>query len=118
MIYPHVCRQCNHEWEVTKPVRDLDLSEFCPICQSVGKRVISKHQSFNGEKGWDPKYCPGLGTVIKSSTHRKKLIKERGLEEVGNEDLGKLDAQRERDLEKKIDHTLDEAAKEAYKGIT
>lgn len=55
--------------------------EDCPLCGGhQSKETINIIQDFHGEY-WDA----GLGEVVKSRQHRKKLMKEKGLEEVGNE---------------------------------
>jgi hypothetical protein len=38
-----------------------------------------------GTKVEDAYFCSGLGQVVRNSSHRKEIIRERGLIEVGNE---------------------------------
>lgn len=118
MIYPYKCLTCNHHWEVIKPVKDIDIAEICEVCQRIGKRYISVTH-FYGASDWDKaQYCHALGTVVKSDKHRAKLARSRGLEEIGNEDPVKIQAQRERDLEQKIDQNFELAAKDAYQELS
>jgi putative FmdB family regulatory protein len=117
MNYPYKCTSCNNHWEVIKSVKDIDLPAFCPVCQRVGKRYIARTH-FYGAGDWDKaQYCPGLGTVVKSESHRQKIAKSRGLEAVGNEDLNKIETQRQRDRDRQMDNNLEQAAKDAYQGM-
>lgn len=100
MIYPYRCDACNHTWEVIKRVAEIDAQERCPSCNQLGIRYIASRQSFSGEKVEDAYYCPALGTIVKSKSHRNRLAKDRGLIEVGNDDPPSnyhiYDAQREK----------------------
>lgn len=77
---------CGAHWEVVKRVAEIDNPEFCPKCKTHGVRYIAGRQSFYGAEVEDAYYCPALGTVVKNKNHRKKIAKDRGLEEVGNDD--------------------------------
>lgn len=115
--YEYECSACKNKWDVVKSMRDYDSAEFCGVCQRVGKRLISRTH-FYGAGDWDKaQFCPGLGTVVRSNKERRRIAKARGLEEVGNEDLSKFQSQAERDRERKIDDSLEQAAKDAYQEI-
>lgn len=54
---------------------------WCPICEKLDiDRTLNFITDFH-----DSYYDHGLGAVVKSRQHRKSLMKEKGLEEVGNE---------------------------------
>jgi hypothetical protein len=94
MNYPYVCKACEYEWDVSKRLKDIDNLEYCPECNYEGKRVLAPGY-FTNEKVEDSEFCPALGQVVKSQKHRLQIAKERGLEEVGNENVAKhCDARR------------------------
>ena len=89
MTYVYKCSnsQCSKVFDVTKPVRDLDVNEFCPRpgCQSPAERQFTARVHLMNTGSEDAAYDPAFGTVIKSKQHRKDLAKQRGYIEVGNE---------------------------------
>lgn len=87
MIYPYLCK-CGTEFDVTKTIHQIDLVEECPSCHSIAERIIASG-SFYGEKDEDASYDPALGCIVKNQIHRRKIAKDRGLIEVGNEDMNK-----------------------------
>lgn len=112
MIYEYSC--CNEIFEVIKPLREIDRVESCPICGDAARRIISQN-TFYGADDWDnAQYCPGLGQVVKSDKHRRKIARSRGLEEVGNEDMAKISAQWAEDRRRQDDARLESAARDAY----
>lgn len=112
MIYEYEC--CDDVFEVIKPVSDIDLPEDCPHCKKPARRIISK-SNFYGADDWDnATFCPGLGQVIKSNKHRAKIARQRGLEEIGNEDMGKISRQADAERQAQSQNRVEQAAKEAY----
>lgn len=107
-VYPYSCKECTHDFEVAKPLSDIDVNERCPECSGDTRRTVSKYAGFYGAGEWDiNKFDPAFGCAIKSATHRKRLAKERGWTEVGNEDVGKWADIADRDREKKLDQSWD-----------
>jgi uncharacterized protein (DUF2164 family) len=54
---------------------------WCPSCEKIdAERTLNFIADFH-----DDYYDSGLGEVVKSRQHRKQLMKEKKLEEVGNE---------------------------------
>ena len=107
MRYPYECPKCETEFDVIKSHRDIDAIEVCPqcecLCDKTSRRIAPGY--FMGEKVEDASYDPAFGMIIKNSTHRKKIAKERGLIEVGTESPEKIDKyfeekQRERSKER------------------
>lgn len=106
LIYPYEC-QNGHEFEIIKSVRDIDLEEKCPTCSLVAMRTIAKRQSFAGATDWDTRhYSPALGRVVKSNAEARKIAKERGLIEIGNEDPDKMHKTFAAEREKKADRNM------------
>lgn len=96
MIYPYECPQCTHQFEVIKCVADMELPEKCPKCDTISTRYIALTH-FYGASDWDKsEYNPGMGIVTRNSKHRAREAKARGLVELGNEDLGKLQKENEK----------------------
>ena len=92
MIYPQVCDLCHHEFEVIKSYKDIERPEPCPECKAPETtRVIARSQSFSGESDWDScHYSYALGKVVRNNAELKKEAKRRGLTEVGNEPVDKI----------------------------
>lgn len=111
MIYEY---ECCEVFEVIKSLAEIDRPEKCVECGKPARRIISK-SNFYGADDWDnAQFCPGLGQYVKSNKHRAKLAKDRGLEEVGNEDMGKVINAQEHQRRKEADERLDDAAKDAF----
>jgi hypothetical protein len=84
-IYPYECDQ-GHSWEVAKPLSAIDAEERCSLCGEVGGRQIALVAiDKTAASSWQPTWNPGLGQVVKSAGHAKRLAKEKGLIEVGTE---------------------------------
>lgn len=111
--YPYKC-EAGHDWDVIKRVAEMRDPENCPECGELGKRYISRTY-FYGASDWDnAEYCPALGQNVRSNKHRQQLARERGLEEVGNENMDKIAKEYRRDVEKEKEKGYEEAAKLAY----
>lgn len=108
MIYPYACKLCNHQFEVIKSVRDIDNPEACAECGSEDtERRIAMDQSFSkiAAADWDrARYSPALGKVVKNDAEERKIAKSKGMIEVGNEDIGKIEKEFARDREKKAQY--------------
>jgi putative FmdB family regulatory protein len=86
MNYCYEC-ECGEEFEVVKSVRFIDTPEHCPKCDKVAQRVMSSSVFFIGAKVEDAEYNPGLGQVIKNRKHRDEVARQKGLVEIGNQDV-------------------------------
>lgn len=88
-IYPFKCASCQHEFEAWAKISEIDsLEPSCPKCYHVNtpkERLFTAKIHLNNTKVEDAVFCEALGCVVKDSKHRKKIAKERGLVEVGNE---------------------------------
>lgn len=86
-IYAYRCT-CAAEWDVAKPMAELDRLEACPKCgaeNGAGSRLIQR-ANFSGAGDWNTQcYHPALGQVVRNNAHARQIAKSRGLIEVGNE---------------------------------
>ena len=116
--YPYECTSCSHTFDVIKSVRQLDDPECCEKCSAPNARRYLVPVNFNGASDWNNQgWNPGLGCVTKSNAHAAKIAKERGLIEVGNEDVGKTIAAQERKLEKTVDDNFEKAFEPMVYGL-
>ena len=82
-------------------------------CQSCDRTVVNIAPNFIADFH-DSYFDNGLGTVVKSRQHRKQLMKEKGVVEVGNEKnyiLGNQSADHKREVgrEKRFNQLQEEA---------
>jgi len=90
--YPYRCSCCRKEFDVFKRISEIDLFETCPDCGktcSSEDRLIAK--SNIDPDNYEPEYNPGLGMVINSKSHYRRVVREKGLEEIGNEPIEKIE---------------------------
>jgi hypothetical protein len=84
VIYPYKCPE-GHRFEVIKSLSEIDREERCD-CGAVSERQIGLFALDKTAAGsWQPTWNPGLGQVVKSAGHAKRIAKEKGLIEVGTE---------------------------------
>jgi hypothetical protein len=106
MIYPYEC-ECGFKTEVIKSVKECDNLEKCYECDKIMKRVISNKIHFMNEKVEQAEWNPGLGCVVKNKAHKEQIIKERGLIEMGNESIEKMQIENEKTKAEKIEKSWD-----------
>jgi putative FmdB family regulatory protein len=85
--YRYKCPSCEHLFDVTKGVSEIDSLESCPTCGTgsiEGKYRIIEPRQFYGEKPDDPFYSIPLGKMVSSKKELRSEAKARGWEEVGN----------------------------------
>lgn len=89
MIYEYHCSGCGGSFDVVKPVSEFDKEELCPTSQVTMVRAFAPHKLhlYNTAVG-EKEYNYALGTVC-TPGQAKRIAKERGLIEVGNENLFK-----------------------------
>lgn len=86
MTYEYKCIKCGKSFDVVKPVKDMDINEYCPSCDSPAERMfVPRNVFFNGAKVEHAEYNPGLGCVVKNKAHKQDIMKRKGLSEVGND---------------------------------
>lgn len=100
MRYDYSCKNCQNEFEVIKPLRDLDNPETCSSCGSCETVRVVRRFHFYGANDWDKaEFNPAFGCIVRNNLHRKELAKRHGYEEIGNEPVENIhkhyEAQRE-----------------------
>lgn len=109
MIYPYECTSCGHDFEVYKSYKRIDDPEHCPECSQVATRYISRNIGFSGHNDWDTAhYNLALGQVVKSNAEAKRIARERGMEEIGNEPIEKIHKKFDTERQRKIDTAYDD----------
>lgn len=112
MIYPYRCNGCGEEFEVIKAVADIDRQELCPKCSSVGVRYISTTHFYGASDWHGPEYNPGLGCIVESNKHKRQILKERGLEEIGTTSAETLHKMQDRARAEKEQKAINQAREE------
>lgn len=122
MRYPYECPKCGDQFDIYKSVVYIDNEESCPKCNCVctaENRIILPGAIFFGADDWNKQeWCPGLGCYVKGNKHRKQIAKERGLEEVGNEDPRKILAADEKRQEELAERNYDKMIKDELRWPT
>lgn len=102
LIYDYECTACKHQFEVIKSVKEYDNPEHCEKCQGVGRRVLSAKVGIHGASDWDTAhYSPAFGKVVKNNLEARRLAKERGWVEVGNENVERIHSHYDKQKEEK-----------------
>jgi len=102
--YRYRCPSCVHEFDVIKPMDELDDLEKCPSCgrgSIEGKNRLLDAVEFYGEKPDEAFYSIPLGRMVKSKKEVAKIAKQRGWEEIGSTDITKHIDSLERSREQK-----------------
>lgn len=106
-IYPYRCDDCSYHFEIPKPLANIEDKERCQSCgSSKTKRTIGL-SAIEASSAAQPYYNPGLGCVIKSKSHKKQVMKELGVEEVGTTSPESMYKQLEAPREKRIAESWD-----------
>jgi putative FmdB family regulatory protein len=103
-VYDYKCKHCEDTFEVTKRITDADMIESCPHCEAPCDktcRYIATPKEFYGEKPEEPFYSIPLGKWVKGKNAMRREAKQRGMIEIGNENVEKLHDSVERDREKR-----------------
>lgn len=109
VIYPYHCPACKHEFEVIKSVRQINDEESCELCGQISVRIIAKSQAFYGANDWDTAhYNQALGMRVKSNKEAQRIARERGMIEVGTENIEKIHKKFDTEREKKIETRYDD----------
>ena len=109
MIYPYKCTVCYNDFEVIKPLRNIDDIERCG-CGGLGERCISRFASFSklAAGDWDTAhYNPAFGQRFRNNGEAKKEAKRLGFTEVGTEPVEKIHKKFDGDRQKKIETRYD-----------
>ena len=102
-IYDYKCKSCQDVFDVYKTIANADIIETCPHCQAEcdkTHRIISGHE-FYGEKPEEPFFSVPLGKWVKGKNDMRRQAKQRGLIEIGNENIETLNDRADRDQQKR-----------------
>ena len=95
---------CEHTFEVIKSVKEINSPEHCEKCNAVAVRTIATSQAFFGANDWDTAhYSPAFGKVVKNNLEARRLAKERGYVEIGNEPVESIHSHYDKAREQKAD---------------
>lgn len=100
-LYPYHCKDCEHDFDVAKSVADIDQTELCQCGSNNTVRNIAL-VSIEKSSAIQPYYEPALGCMINSKSHKQRILKDRGLEEVGNTSPDTLYKNIEQEREKRV----------------
>ena len=103
-VYDYRCPDCKHEFDVTKPISSIDDMECCPSCLGTcdhSARIIKTAKEFFGEKQEEPFFSVALGKMVSGKKDLRRQAKERGLIEVGNENIDKIMDRSESDMQRR-----------------
>ncbi len=81
--YLYKCKSCGQKFDIIKRVADIDRVEACECGSTETTRLISL-SAIDQSSCQQPYYEPALGCIVKSKGHKQRILKQRGLEEVGN----------------------------------
>lgn len=107
--YPYTCSHCNADFSVFKRVAQIDTAESCPSCGAADTRRTIAKVAIERSSAVQPYYEPALGTVITSKSHKQRILRARGLEEVGNTNPDTLFRDGDAAREKRINDAWDKA---------
>lgn len=86
LTYVYDCPECGKHFEVTKSMKDYDRNENCPRCGEFAIREpFPQNVYVNKAKVTHAEYNPGLGMVVKNEAHKKEILKQKNLIEIGND---------------------------------
>lgn len=114
MLYPYACCKCDHTFDVSKPVANVDDPEACPQCGAPSERQFTPRVHFIGTSVQHAEYNPGLGRVVRNKYEREELAKRMNLVEIGNDFKSpdrvhdKFDKDRNDKIEERHKKALDE----------
>ena len=84
--YSWLCQTCSRAWDVVSTVAARDNPELCGNCGNWGARQITMARISVTAGDWNNvSYNPALGQWTTSQAHARRIAKERGMEEIGND---------------------------------
>jgi hypothetical protein len=123
------CHSCRKSFSALYYYQTETNSPQCKWCGSIDTalpeiRDLSDGSDIHlmGISDWDnTEYNPGLGCVTRSRKHREQIAKERGLVEVGNEDVERVSQMQDRklaqQLEARTEKSFEEGSHHLYEAV-
>jgi putative FmdB family regulatory protein len=89
VMHDYACIVCEHEFEEIEEYCKID-EMVCPECGGDTRIVLSGFNTDTSSQNRYPYFDRGLGIMLHSKEHRRKVCKERGLRPVdGDYDVGR-----------------------------
>jgi len=82
-LYDYHCDPCDHTWEVLQRLADLPLGAGCPRCGATARRLLPRPHIV-ADTFPAPYDDIGLGVRIDSRSQRRRIMRDKGLEELGS----------------------------------
>ena len=82
--YDYYCNTCEKTFEYVSAVAER-TSASCPTCGATVPGIERLWTPPLGDNIFVAYFDNGLNTTVRSWAHRKQIMKERGLEEIGND---------------------------------
>jgi len=95
-IYEYQCQPCNRLHEFILSVDKRKTPQYCPECGEYLIKILSAFARHSSWGDWNGAYYDrGLGCNIASASHRKKVMKEKGVRQLEPDELSddRVDAQ-------------------------
>ena len=85
------CRACGAEYEYVFAVQEWPYPEACECgrCGAVATRYFSQPPAMSPDPHWSGYYDTQLGKWIGSRDEKRRLLKEKGLEEVSSQEFNR-----------------------------
>jgi putative FmdB family regulatory protein len=77
--YTYYCL-CGAEWELSRPIAERNQPTWCDRCGDRGKKLID----LPTVRTFEPYYDEGLHSDVYSAEDRRRIMKLRGVEEIGD----------------------------------
>jgi putative FmdB family regulatory protein len=77
-IYTYRCADCAEVTDAYRSVAERDNCPPCEVCGGKTKKIIAPYRVHSD---MEPYYDWNLDTYVKSRKHRKKVMREKGVEE-------------------------------------
>ena len=86
-IYSYKCPICDTEFVNYWRVKDYNKDTPCPECEAIAEKQVNRDFVFfsNEKGGFTSGYNHALGREVTTRGQYRKLLKEKGLVEMGNE---------------------------------
>lgn len=102
--YRYKCPGCSDEFEIIKRIAQADDLESCPFCKIPG--ITGHHRmlgalTFMGEKPEEAFYAPALGKMVSGKTEMRRIAKDKGMIEVGTENVDRTIDRHDNEREQK-----------------
>lgn len=78
-VYEYKCQDCKFVFERIYRISDFPSIVSCDKCGRLARKILSKVQ--NVRPNWEPYFDENLDTMITGREHRRRLMKEQGLED-------------------------------------